>query len=106
VTIDNRDGFLKPGMFAAASINAAKEARAGKVIAIPEEAIFLDGSERYVFIREGDGGFMVRRVSVGLASGGKIEIKEGLKEGDAVVIKGVFTLKSEFKRKMLDIHEH
>jgi len=98
VTIDNRDGSLKPGMFATASIDAVKDSQAGKVIAVPEEAVFLDGSERYVFLQKGDGRFVVRRVSVGPASGLKVEIKEGLKVGDAVVTKGVFTLKSELKK--------
>lgn len=106
VTIDNRDGMLKPGMFAAASINSAKEALAEKVIHVPEEAVFLDGSDRHVFIREGDGRFAVKEVLVGHASGGKIEIREGIKPGDMVVVKGVFALKSELKKKMLDVHEH
>jgi membrane fusion protein, heavy metal efflux system len=98
VTIDNRDGFLKPGMFATVSINSVKNSGDEKVIAVPEEAVFLDGSERYVFVHEGDGRFAVRRISVGSASGPKIEIREGLKEGDEVVTKGVFTLKSELKK--------
>jgi cobalt-zinc-cadmium efflux system membrane fusion protein len=101
VSIDNRDGFLKPGMFATVSIDSVKDSQAGKVIAVPEEAVFLDGSERYVFIHEGDGRFVVRRVSVGPVSGPKIEIREGLKVGDRVVNKGVFTLKSELKKDML-----
>jgi membrane fusion protein, heavy metal efflux system len=102
VTIDNRDGLLKPGMFAVASIDSAKGAGAGKVIVVPEEAVFLDGSEKYVFVQVGDGRFVVRRVSVGSASGARIEIKEGLKEGDAVVVKGVFALKSELKKGELE----
>jgi cobalt-zinc-cadmium efflux system membrane fusion protein len=101
VSIDNRDGLLKPGMFATASIDSVKDSRAEKAIAIPEEAVFLDGSERYVFIQKGDGTFAVRRVSVGPTSGAKIEIKEGLKVGDRVVTKGVFTLKSELKKETL-----
>ncbi len=106
VTIDNQDGSLRPGMFATASIDAGKDSRAGKVIVVPEEAVFLDGAERHVFIQEGDGGFAVRRVSVGPASGLKVEIKEGLKVGDAVVTKGVFALKSELKKETLSGHEH
>jgi cobalt-zinc-cadmium efflux system membrane fusion protein len=101
VTIDNRDGSLKPGMFATASIDSVNDSRAEKVIVVPEEAVFLDGSERYVFIHEGNGRFVVRRVSLGPAAGLKIEIKEGLKVGEAVVTKGVFTLKSELKKDML-----
>ena len=101
VTIDNKDGSLKPGLFATASIDSVKDSRAEKVIVVPEEAVFLDGSERYVFIHEGNGRFVVRRVSVGPAAGLKIEIKEGLKVGEALVTQGVFTLKSELKKDTL-----
>jgi cobalt-zinc-cadmium efflux system membrane fusion protein len=102
VTIDNRAGLLKPGMFATASIQSGRESRSGDMIVIPEESLFLDGSERYVFVDGGNGKFLVKRVSAGRVLGPKIEIKEGLKPGDRVVTKGVFTLKSELKKEMLE----
>ena len=105
VVVDNKTGSLKPGMFATVQLEL-KDGTTGKTISIPEEAVFLDGSERYVFLREGDGKFTVRRVSIGPASGEKIEVKEGLKEGDVVVTKGVFTLKSELKKETLHADEH
>ncbi len=100
VVVDNRAGLLKPGMFATVQLNL-KNGIEKKTIVIPEESVFLDGSERYVFVREGGDKFTARRVSVGSTSGEKIEIKEGLKEGDVVVTKGVFTLKSELKKEAL-----
>jgi membrane fusion protein, heavy metal efflux system len=100
VTVDNLGGLLKPGMFATVSIDSAKGS-VQKTIAVPEEAVFLDGSERYVFIQEGAERFVARRVSVGFASGQRIEIKEGLKGGEMVVTKGVFPLKSELKKETL-----
>jgi len=106
VTIDNKDGLLKPGMFATVSMDSVREPSAEKIIAVPEEAIFLDGAERYVFVGEGEGRFAPRRVSVGRLSGDTVEIKEGLKAGDAVVAKGVFALKSELKKGTLEVHEH
>mgnify|MGYP001378635936 CR=1 FL=1 len=106
LTIDNKEGLLKPGMFATVSVDSVKEALAEKIIAVPEEAVFLDGSEKYVFVREGEGRFAPRRVSIGRVSGETVEIKEGLKAGDAVVAKGVFALKSELKKGTLEVHEH
>jgi membrane fusion protein, heavy metal efflux system len=106
VTIDNRDGFLKPGMFATVSMDAIKDSAARNIIAISEEALFLDGSERYVFLREAEGRFVPRRVSVGPVSGQTIEIREGLKAGDIVVTRGVFALKSELKKEALDGDGH
>ncbi len=100
VTVDNSSGLLKPGMFATVSIDSARGSMQ-KAIAVPEEAVFLDGLERYVFIQEGNERFVPRRVSVGSASGLKVEIKEGLKVGETVVTKGVFTLKSELKKETL-----
>ena len=100
VTIDNEGGLLKPGMFATASISSGNAAR--KAIIIPEEAIFLDGTQRYVFLRQGEGRFIAREILPGSAAGNKIEIKDGLKPGDEVVIKGTFALKSELKKTMLD----
>lgn len=107
VSIDNKEGFLKPGMFATVSMDSVKEPMAEKTIAVPEEAVFLDGAERYVFLGEGQGRFAVRRVAVGRASGEMVEIKEGLKAGDVVVAKGVFALKSELKKETIhDDHGH
>ena len=100
VTVDNSSGLLKPGMFATVSIDSVRGSLQ-KIIALPEEALFLDGLERYVFIQEGDERFVARRVSVGHASGLRIEIKEGLKVGETVVTNGVFTLKSELKKETL-----
>jgi cobalt-zinc-cadmium efflux system membrane fusion protein len=105
VTVDNSSGLLKPGMFATVSIDSATGSMQ-KAIAVPEAALFLDGSERYVFVKEGDERFVARRVSVGRSSGPRVEIKEGLKVGEAVVTKGVFALKSELKKEALDVHEH
>jgi cobalt-zinc-cadmium efflux system membrane fusion protein len=105
VTIDNSSRLLKPGMFATVSIDSARGS-IQKAIAVPEEAVFLDGSERYVFIQEGDERFVPRRVSVGPASGVRVEIKDGVKVGDVVVTGGVFTLKSELKKEMLHADEH
>jgi cobalt-zinc-cadmium efflux system membrane fusion protein len=99
VTIDNRDGLLKPGMFATASIQSGTKGR--KIIALPEEAIFLDGSERYVFVEDGNGRFLPRGVVVGPAIGCGVAIREGLKPGERVAVKGIFALKSELKKESL-----
>jgi cobalt-zinc-cadmium efflux system membrane fusion protein len=105
VSIDNSSWLLKPGMFATVSIDSATGSMQ-KAIAVPEVALFLDGSERYVFVKEGDETFVARRVSVGRSSGQRVEIKEGLKVGEAVVTKGIFALKSELKKGTLDVHAH
>jgi membrane fusion protein, heavy metal efflux system len=101
VTIDNRDGLLKPGMFATVSVAPGADTQTEMVISIPEEAVLIDGSDRYVFVRMDAGRFKRKDVATGRVFGKKIEITQGLNSGDMVVIKGTFPLKSEYKKQML-----
>jgi len=98
VSIDNSSGSLKPGMFATVSVDYRKDAEADLVIAVPEEAVLIDGADRYVFVRTGEGRFKRRDVVTGRPIGKKIEVSQGLSEGDTVVVKGTFPLKSEYKK--------
>ena len=101
VTVDNSKGLLKPGMFATVSIDTLKRAPEEKLRAIPEEAILMEGPGRYVFIAEGAHRFKKRVVTPGRTLGKVVEITNGLKEGDEVVVKGAFILKSELNKKSL-----
>lgn len=100
VTIDNSAGLLKPGMFATVTIDA-KGSNEERVIAIPQEAVLMDGTERYVFVQAAPDRFKRVTVRIGRTFGKKIEIIEGLKEGDEIVVKGSFVLKSELKKEEL-----
>lgn len=100
VIVDNASGKLKPGMFAAVSIDA-KGLSEEQVIAVPEDALLLDGTTRYVFVATGPGAFARRDVAVGRNLGNRIEVTDGIKKGDLLVIKGAFVLKSELKKESL-----
>lgn len=100
VTVDNSGGLLKPGMFAAVSIDA--KGAAEKAIALPEEAVLIDGMKRYVFVQIAPDRFKRQDITVGKTFGKKIEAAEGIKEGDAVAVKGAFILKSELKKESLE----
>ena len=101
VTVDNSSGLLKPGMFATVSIDTAK-GEVEKVIAISEEAILLEGTTRYVFVQVSPDKFKKKDITTGRAFGKKLEVIEGLKEGDTIAVKGVFILKSELKKESLE----
>lgn len=100
VVVDNATGQLKPGMFATVSIDA-KGPTQEQVIAVPEDSLLLDGTTRYVFVQTGPGAFARRDVNAGRILGGRIEVIDGLKKGDLLVIKGAFVLKSELKKESL-----
>ncbi|MCX6168483.1 MAG: efflux RND transporter periplasmic adaptor subunit [Ignavibacteriales bacterium] len=99
---DNANNKLKPQMFGELKIPVSANAKA---IMIPEEAVIKEAGQEFVFVQTSDtttpsGGqaFGQRKVITGTSVGSRIEIKEGLKEGEKVVSKGVFYLKSELKK--------
>jgi len=97
VVVDNSSTLLKPGMFAAVNIEV-KDATAEKVLMVPDDAILMDGEERFVFVQTGAETFERRVILPGRTSGKNVAVIEGLKQGDRVVVKGAFTLKSELKK--------
>ncbi|MBI5639000.1 MAG: efflux RND transporter periplasmic adaptor subunit [Nitrospirae bacterium] len=106
VTIDNSSGLLKPGMFATVLIEATSGATQ-RLIAVPEEAVIIDGTKRYVFIQTSPTQFKVREIEAGRTLGNRVELTSGLREGEMVAVKGAFILKSELKKgEIVDEHGH
>lgn len=106
VTIDNSSGLLKPGMFATVLIEAA-DSGTEQLIAVPEEAVLIDGTKRYVFIQTAPDKFKRRDIEAGRTFGNRLEVTSGLKEGETVAVKGAFILKSELKKgELVDEHGH
>ena len=91
VEIANRDGRLRPGMFATAELQPA----ATKRLSIPLTAVLPTGTQNLVFINRGDGQFVPREVQVGARGDSLVEIVEGLKPGDEVVASATYLLDSE-----------
>ncbi|MDP3030360.1 MAG: efflux RND transporter periplasmic adaptor subunit [Deltaproteobacteria bacterium] len=106
VTIDNSSGLLKPGMFATVLIEATGGGTE-RLIAVPEEAVVVDGTKRYVFIQTAPDKFQRRDIEAGRTIGDRLEVTLGLKEGETVAVKGAFILKSELKKgELVDEHGH
>lgn len=106
VTIDNSSGLLKPGMFATVLIESASGG-AERLLAVPEEAVFLDASKSFVFVQTAPEKFQIREIETGRTFGTRVEVTKGLKEGETVAVKGAFILKSELKKgELVDEHGH
>lgn len=89
-TIDNRQQLLRPGMFARVSTVFGERERA---LVIPEEAIVPQGGRQFVIKvlngPEKDSQLSKRvEVKVGIRRPGRVEILDGLSEGDTVVTAG------------------
>ncbi|MGE5808967.1 MAG: efflux RND transporter periplasmic adaptor subunit [Nitrospirota bacterium] len=104
VAVENGNRLLKPGMFATVSIDV-KGAQTEKAIMAPDEAVLMDGEERFVFVMTGPETFEKREVRPGRMIGKNVEIVEGLHAGDKVAVTGAFILKSELKKGEL-VAEH
>ena len=65
------------------------------VLAVPREAVIVTGERETAVRALGDGRFQPVDVVTGMRRGDKIEILDGLDEGDEVVISGQFLIDSE-----------
>jgi multidrug efflux pump subunit AcrA (membrane-fusion protein) len=84
IYIPNLDRILKPGMFSNVEVVLLEKPQ---TLLIPREAILEAGNEMFVFVAEGN---KARRkpVTIGYEQEQMVEVLQGLKEGDQVVIKG------------------
>lgn len=95
--VQNHEFKLKAGMFANVAILLNSPQR---VLAVPDEAILDDDSDRIVFVKD-DSQYSLRVVAVGHAQDGFCTIEEGLKEGELVVTRGNYMLKSKLNEELL-----
>jgi Cu(I)/Ag(I) efflux system membrane fusion protein len=86
----NARGALRPGLYGTASFESAGQ----NVITVPRDAVVDTGLQQHVFVATGDQ-FEPRPVVVGAQLADRVEIREGLKEGEQIVAAGVFLLDSE-----------
>ena len=91
--VPNRDGRLKPDMFANVEIITASRQTA---ISIPLSAVLDDGGKSVVFVADGKD-YKKTEVALGLKSDDRVEITSGLKVGDKVVVKGNYLLMEQSK---------
>lgn len=96
--LDNAGGKLKPGMFADVEIVTDV---LGDVLVIPDEALQTLEEEQVVFIAVDRNTFGKRSVTVGREQNGRTEIVDGLREGERLVTRGSFLLKSELLKSEL-----
>lgn len=89
---DNRDGLLRPDMFAEVTLRSGRTVDA---VAVPAEAVVRSGAREQVFLVRAPGKFEPREVQVGVSADGWTEIREGLDGGETVVTSAQFLIDSE-----------
>jgi len=92
-TFDNPDFELKPGMYADANLVSEPVEDA---LQVPQEAVIDTGTRQIVFVAQGDGHFSPRTVRAGIrGDDDKIQILDGISEGEKVVTSGQFLMDVE-----------
>ncbi|HVY26084.1 MAG TPA: efflux RND transporter periplasmic adaptor subunit [Polyangiaceae bacterium] len=92
IRLSNRDDLLRIGLFGTARV--ATEEQSAPVLVVPTDAVTQIADKPAVFVRQPDGDFEVHMLTLGRPGPGKVEVLAGLREGEQVVVDGVFTVKS------------
>lgn len=92
LVVENPEGVLHPNMYARVNINTTQRP---KVLSVPRDALIITGTREAVIVALGDGKFQPVDVLSGLHQDDRVEIRQGLKAGDEVVVSGQFMIDSE-----------
>ena len=82
--VDNKDGYLVPGMFARFTVSYEKHEDA---LTVPTDAIVEEDNEMTVYV-VADGEVTRRIVTTGISANGQVEILSGLAEEEGIVVVG------------------
>jgi cobalt-zinc-cadmium efflux system membrane fusion protein len=84
-TIDNKDGLLKPEMFANVTIYSAGDRAAP---AVPKQSLIYEGDRVRIWVAREDKSVELRQIKIGLVNGNLVEVTSNLKAGEQIVVKG------------------
>ncbi len=93
VELDNVRALLKPAMYAKVEFTSSRDK--AKVLAVPDSAVLDSGRRQVVLVELGAGRFEPRVVKLGMRGDGYVEVLEGVKAGEAVVVSANFLIDAE-----------
>ncbi|MDP2971249.1 MAG: efflux RND transporter periplasmic adaptor subunit [Deltaproteobacteria bacterium] len=98
IEIPNSSRLLKPGMFARIEVVLLEKPQ---VLAIPSNAVIVEQGEQFVYVVEGNKA--VRKpVVTGIEQDRFVEVREGLKEGDQVIVRGQEAIRENTTIKVIE----
>jgi RND family efflux transporter MFP subunit len=92
VELANPGQLLKPAMFAQVEMQVGAKA---PVLVVPDSAVIDSGTRRIVLVQIKEGRFEPREVKLGERSENYVEVREGVKEGEQVVVAANFLIDAE-----------
>jgi Cu(I)/Ag(I) efflux system membrane fusion protein len=92
IELANPDGILRPAMYADVEFATGSQT---PVVAVPDSALIDTGTRQVVILDKGEGKFEPREVKAGVRGTGFTEIRDGIAEGDKVVVSANFLIDAE-----------
>jgi RND family efflux transporter MFP subunit len=92
IELANPGLLLKPSMFAQVELPVAAR---GEVVTVPNSAVIDSGTRQIILVELGEGRFEPREVRLGARSDSHVEVIEGLKDGERVVVAANFLIDAE-----------
>ncbi len=92
VELANPGLLLKPAMFAQVELSVSSK---GSVVSAPVSAVIDSGTRQIVLVQKGEGRFEPREVKLGARSDTYVEVIEGVKDGEEVVVAANFLIDAE-----------
>ncbi len=84
-TVDNKEGLLKPEMFANVTIYSGGDRKA---VGVPKEALIYEGERVHIWVAHDDKSIELRQIKTGLTNGNLVEVDGNLKPGEQIVTRG------------------
>lgn len=99
VEVENKDGRLRPGMFAQAIVATESKKGPDAPLVIPSTAPLFTGRRAIVYVDvKGEGGtYEARTVRLGPRLGNVYPVVAGLSEGERIVTRGAFALDADLQ---------
>ncbi|MEH2513203.1 Cu(I)/Ag(I) efflux system membrane fusion protein [Nitrobacteraceae bacterium AZCC 1564] len=92
IELSNTDLTLLPDMYVDATIETGDPS---PVLAVPESAVLDTGNRQAVLVEKSEGRFEPRDVKLGRRGGGYVEVRDGLKDNEPVVVSANFLIDAE-----------
>jgi Cu(I)/Ag(I) efflux system membrane fusion protein len=93
IEVENPEHRIKHEMYADVEIDTG--AGAAPRLAVPTSAVIDSGSRQVVIVDRGEGRFEPRTVKLGLQGDGFVEVRDGLKAGEKVLVAANFLIDAE-----------
>jgi Cu(I)/Ag(I) efflux system membrane fusion protein len=93
IVLPNPDGALRAAMYANVEIDAS--AGGEPVLTVPNSAVLDSGTRQVVLVARGEGRFEPRSVHLGIHSDDWVQVLDGIKPGERVVVGANFLIDAE-----------